>query len=81
MDPVNRRALWDVIEELKQESAIILTTHSMEEADILGDRIGIMAFGKLRAIGNSLHLKQKYGSGYRVEIMADPLYVLFIRYY
>jgi hypothetical protein len=39
----------------------------MEEADILGDRIAIMARGQLRAIGNSIRLKQKYGSGYQVS--------------
>lgn len=38
----------------------------MEEADILGDRIAIMARGKLKAIGSSIHLKQKYGAGYQV---------------
>jgi ABC-type multidrug transport system ATPase subunit len=38
----------------------------MEEADILGDRIGIMARGRLRAIGSSIRLKQKFGAGYQV---------------
>lgn len=41
----------------------------MEEADTLGDRIGIMAFGRLRCIGNALHLKSKYGVGYRLGIV------------
>ena len=43
----------------------MLTTHSMEEADILGDQIAIMARGRLRAIGSSLRLKQRFGSGER----------------
>lgn len=47
----------------KAGRAIILTTHSMEEADILGDRIAIMARGELKAIGTSLRLKQKFGAG------------------
>ena len=47
--------------------SIILTTHSMEEADILGDRIAIMARGRLRAIGSSIRLKARYGSGYQVR--------------
>ena len=47
--------------------AIILTTHSMEEADILGDRIAIMALGRLRCLGSSLRLKQRFGAGYQVR--------------
>ena len=42
MDPISRRATWDIIEAAKKCRAIVLTTHSMEEADILGDRIAIM---------------------------------------
>ncbi|KAG5406450.1 hypothetical protein IGI04_012569 [Brassica rapa subsp. trilocularis] len=44
--------------------AIILTTHSMEEADILSDRIGIMAKGRLRCIGTSIRLKSRFGTGF-----------------
>ncbi|KAG0343839.1 ATP-binding cassette sub- A member 1 [Podila humilis] len=72
MDPTNRRHVWSFIEKFKQDRIIILTTHSMEEADILGDRICVMAHGRLRAIGNSIHLKNKFGAGYRISIMTDP---------
>ena len=68
MDPVSRRQVWELINELKKGRVIMLTTHSMEEADVLADRIAIMAHGKLRCIGNSLHLKSKFGDGYRVNI-------------
>ncbi len=44
----------------------MLTTHSMEEADILGDHIGIMAKGRLRCIGTSVRLKNRFGEGYKV---------------
>ncbi|KAG0014317.1 ATP-binding cassette sub- A member 1 [Podila clonocystis] len=71
MDPTNRRHVWSFIEKFKQGRIIILTTHSMEEADILGDRICVMAHGRLRAIGNSIHLKNKFGAGYRISIMTD----------
>jgi ABC-type multidrug transport system ATPase subunit len=47
------------------------TTHSMEEADVLGDRIAIMAHGRLRAIGNAVSLKSKFGAGYRISIVTD----------
>ncbi|CAN8251970.1 unnamed protein product [Cochlearia groenlandica] len=64
MDPITRRHVWDIIQESKKDRAIILTTHSMEEADILGDRIGIMAKGKLRCIGTSIRLKSRFGTGF-----------------
>jgi hypothetical protein len=68
MDPINRRHVWDVIEAAKQDRCVVLTTHSMEEADILGDRIGIMAKGRLRCLGNSVRLKSRFGEGYKVSI-------------
>ncbi|CAG8488674.1 7286_t:CDS:10 [Ambispora leptoticha] len=71
MDPLNRRQVWSFLSEYKKNRIILLTTHSMEEADLLGDRIGIMANGKLRAIGSSTHLKNKYGIGYRIQIQTD----------
>ena len=74
MDPVSRRQVWDIIERAKQGRAIILTTHSMEEADILGDRIAIMARGNLRCLGTSLRLKQKFGAGYQVHSACCLLY-------
>eukprot|EP01119_Soliformovum_irregulare_P016146 TRINITY_DN4639_c1_g1_i1.p1 TRINITY_DN4639_c1_g1~~TRINITY_DN4639_c1_g1_i1.p1 ORF type:complete len:1195 (-),score=473.31 TRINITY_DN4639_c1_g1_i1:27-3611(-) len=52
----------------KKNRVILLTTHSMEEADILGDKIAIMARGALRCVGSALHLKQKFGAGYRVTL-------------
>lgn len=64
MDPITRRHVWDVIEEAKRGRAIVLTTHSMEEADILGDRIAIIAKGRLRCIGTSIRLKSRFGTGY-----------------
>ncbi|MCO5597008.1 hypothetical protein L7F22_051080 [Adiantum nelumboides] len=68
MDPITRRHVWDIIEGAKKGRAIILTTHSMEEADILSDRIAIMAKGKLRCIGTSLYLKSRFGAGYIVSV-------------
>lgn len=68
MDPISRRHVWDVIESSKAGRAIVLTTHSMEEADILGDTVAIMARGKVRAYGSSLRLKQRFGSGYQLAL-------------
>ncbi|OEU16083.1 hypothetical protein FRACYDRAFT_208005 [Fragilariopsis cylindrus CCMP1102] len=69
MDPFSRRFTWDVIRKYRQNRCIILTTHFMDEADILGDRIAIMAEGRLRCIGSSLFLKKHYGVGYQVYIV------------
>ncbi|KAF9932556.1 ATP-binding cassette sub- A member 1 [Linnemannia zychae] len=79
MDPTNRRHVWSFIEKFKQDRIIILTTHSMEEADILGDRICVMAHGRLRAIGNSIHLKNKFGAGYRISLMTDPANTEYVK--
>ena len=76
MDPVNRRHVWSFIEKFKKNRVIILTTHSMEEADILGDRIGVMSNGRFKALGNSIRLKNKFGSGYRISLVTDQINVV-----
>ncbi|KAL5816488.1 hypothetical protein ACOSQ3_024866 [Xanthoceras sorbifolium] len=68
MDPITRRHVWDIIENAKKGRAIILTTHSMEEADILSDRIGIMAKGRLRCLGTSIRLKSRFGTGFIANV-------------
>lgn len=67
-DPFSRRFTWNVIRSYKKDRIIILTTHFMDEADILGDRIAIMADGRLRCVGSSLFLKKNYGVGYQLTI-------------
>lgn len=69
MDTYARRKLWEMLKNYKNDRIIILTTHSMDEADFLGDRIGIMGEGKLICCGNSLFLKSKYGVGYTLTVM------------
>ena len=64
MDLSARRSLWDMLKNYKRDKIIILTTHYMDEADVLGDRIGIMAGGRILCLGSSLFLKNRYGSGY-----------------
>jgi ABC-type multidrug transport system ATPase subunit len=54
--------------DLKSSSSILLTTHSMEEAEFLSDRIGILGSGKLQCVGSPARLKSVYGSGYQVHI-------------
>ena len=71
MDPKSRRQVWRMIEELKVGRVIIMTTHSMEEAEMLADRLGIMARGKMKCYGTSLFLKNNYGKGYRLTVLTD----------
>lgn len=59
LDVISRRELWEIIEGFKGKMTVILTTHYMEEAEKLSDRIGIMANGKLKCIGTPEELKQK----------------------
>ncbi|XP_076036080.1 cholesterol transporter ABCA5-like isoform X2 [Oratosquilla oratoria] len=69
MDPKSKRFLWNsIIASFKGDRGAILTTHSMEEADALCSRVGIMVKGSLRCIGSCQHLKNKYGGGYKLEI-------------
>lgn len=62
LDVIARHELWDVIRTLKGKATVILTTHYMEEAEALSDRIGIMKDGKLLAVGTAEELKQKAGT-------------------
>eukprot|EP01062_Namystynia_karyoxenos_P077645 TRINITY_DN785_c0_g1_i6.p1 TRINITY_DN785_c0_g1~~TRINITY_DN785_c0_g1_i6.p1 ORF type:complete len:1691 (+),score=484.16 TRINITY_DN785_c0_g1_i6:971-6043(+) len=70
LDPDARRKMWDLIErERGQGRSIVLTTHSMEEADTLSNRIAIMSRGRLRCVGEPLDLKKRYGGGFRLGLM------------
>lgn len=57
-----------MIEAAKQDRCVVLTTHSMEEADILGDTIAIMAKGRLRCLGSTVRLKARFGAGYKISV-------------
>lgn len=63
------RFTWDVIKKHRRHRAIVLTTHSMEEADVLCDRIVIMVEGRLATVGTSLDLKSQFGVGYTLTVV------------
>ncbi|KAF9186902.1 hypothetical protein BGZ51_001692 [Haplosporangium sp. Z 767] len=67
-----RRLIWDIVFKAKQGRTIVLTTHSMEEAEVLCSRIGIMAKGTLRCIGGQIRLKELYGRGFKITFAAKP---------
>ncbi|XP_043312515.1 phospholipid-transporting ATPase ABCA3-like [Cervus canadensis] len=71
MDPVSRRFTWDVLQKHKENRTILLTTHHMDEADILGDRIAIMTKGTLQCCGSTIFLKKVYGVGYHLIMVKD----------
>ncbi|NXK32936.1 ABC8B protein, partial [Piprites chloris] len=75
MDPKGQRCVWKTIRgALKtKESGAILTTHYMEEAEAVCDRVAILVSGQLRCIGSIQYLKNKFGKGYLLEIkVKDP---------
>ncbi|PKU76587.1 ABC transporter A family member 8 isoform X1 [Dendrobium catenatum] len=71
LDPASRKKLWSVVQQAKKDRAVILTTHSMEEAEALCDRVGIFVDGYLQCIGSPLELKARYG-GYFVLTVTTP---------
>ena len=73
LDPKNRQHVWKIIQKLKRPNRLILiTTHSMQEAETLCSRIGIVAQGLLKCIGTSNHLKEQYGRGYTLTVTIIP---------
>jgi ATP-binding cassette subfamily A (ABC1) protein 3 len=71
MDPKARRFMWEIIAKIStrgKNSAVILTTHSMEEAEALSTNMGIMVDGQFKCFGSKQHIKNKFGTGYQVEI-------------
>lgn len=69
MDTSARRYIWEMLKKYKNDKIIVLTTHFMDEADYLGDRIAIMGQGMLLTLGSSVFLKNKFGVGYKLGIV------------
>ena len=76
MDPEARRFMWSVIHKIStkgKKASVIMTTHSMDEAETLCKRMAIMVNGEFVCLGRSVDIKQKYGYGYEVEVRIKPL--------
>ena len=76
MDPEARRFMWSVIHKIStkgKKASVIMTTHSMDEAETLCKRIAIMVNGEFVCLGRAVDIKQKYGYGYEVEVRIKPL--------
>ena len=77
LDPINARLVWALLQRAKKTRIVVITTHSMEEAELLADRVGVMNNGVLRACGTPIYLKTALGGGatdkfrIRVTLAAD----------
>ncbi|KRW99021.1 P-loop containing nucleoside triphosphate hydrolase [Pseudocohnilembus persalinus] len=70
-DTEARRHIWEMLRKYKQDRIVVLTTHFMDEADFLGDRIAIIGNGKLLCMGSPVFLKNKFGTGYNLCIIKE----------
>ncbi|CAN7992300.1 unnamed protein product, partial [Ixodes pacificus] len=72
LDTENKREIWDLLLGMRSKSTLIISTHDMEEADVLADRIIVMADGRALCSGSPAFLKKAYGVGYQLRIIKDP---------
>ncbi len=80
LDPTARRAIWEVIKALKKKGkTVILTTHYLEEAQLLSDRVAIMDHGHIVAMGTPDEIIEQHGSGERLEIRGSEKLADYIR--
>ncbi|KAK4327951.1 hypothetical protein Pmani_001612 [Petrolisthes manimaculis] len=69
LDPESRRWVWQVVQGERGRRTVLVTTHHMEEADVLGDRVAIMSSGRVVCAGSTLFLKNKFGDGYTLDMI------------
>ncbi|VUC26571.1 unnamed protein product [Clonostachys rosea] len=68
VDPLSRRKLWDILLRDMGRRTILLTTHYLDEADFLADRIAILSHGVLKASGTPVELKERLGTGHQIRV-------------
>jgi ATP-binding cassette subfamily A (ABC1) protein 3 len=71
MDAISRKELWEFLKNYQKDKIILLITHYLEEAEYLGDRIGIMSDGQLICCGTSSFLKSKYSCGFNINLLVN----------
>jgi len=71
MDVTAKRGLWEFLKNYKENKIIIITTHSLDEAEFLADRIGIMSEGQLICTGTSSYLKNQFSCGFNINFIVD----------
>jgi ABC-type multidrug transport system ATPase subunit len=80
MDAESRRKIWNLLLECRKTKTILISTHFMEEADILGDRIAIMANGSLQCYDTPMRLKIKYSNSI-CDFFMHKIYEFILRYW
>ncbi|XP_034429942.1 ATP-binding cassette sub-family A member 12 isoform X2 [Hippoglossus hippoglossus] len=68
VDPCSRRSIWDIVIQHKKNRTIIMSTHHLDEAEVLSDRIAFLERGGLKCCGSPFHLKDKLGQGYKLTL-------------
>lgn len=72
IDPMARRMIWDLLRQEKNNRTILLSTHFMDEADVLADRVAILSEGRIKSFGSPLFLKNAYHTGYILHCEKGP---------
>uniref|UniRef100_A0A8C3J269 ATP binding cassette subfamily A member 13 n=1 Tax=Calidris pygmaea TaxID=425635 RepID=A0A8C3J269_9CHAR len=76
VDPCSRRSIWDVLLKYKAGCTLIFTTHHLDEAEVLSDRIAILQRGQLRCCGSPSYLRETYGQGHSLTLIKkDPKHI------
>lgn len=71
VDPAARRLIWNILGKLKQDRCILFSTHDLYEAEMIADKVVILALGRTRGIGTLQHMKNRYGNGFTVQAITD----------
>ena len=79
LDPENKRQIWEILSNCKENKCIILTTHLMEEVEVLSDRIGIIVHGSLKCLGTQHKLKKEYGKGFKLVLNLSKITNEFVK--
>lgn len=74
LDPESRRELWNILLDMRKHHSILITTHYMEEAETLADRISIMSHGEVLCTGTSMQLKRQYAVGYVLKLLTTSTF-------
>lgn len=76
LDPHSRRAVWEIINKLKAEQkSILLTTHHLDEAEALSDRVCVIERGNILVLGSPMFIKKKFGIGYVLTVYGSEEFV------
>uniref|UniRef100_A0A674MJG4 ATP-binding cassette, sub-family A (ABC1), member 12 n=1 Tax=Takifugu rubripes TaxID=31033 RepID=A0A674MJG4_TAKRU len=68
VDPCSRRSIWDIVIQYKKNRTIIMSTHHLDEAEVLSDRVAFLESGGLKCCGSPFYLKDKLGQGYKLTL-------------